>query len=74
MTEHWSQPLSTGSNADAAGSDADAPHTFLLPELAEAPSEVTATEKRHRCMLRCCFYQHKEQVSVQVTKQGRMRR
>lgn len=68
VTELWSQSLSTGSTADAAGSDADAPHTFLLP------SEVTATERRHMCMLRCCFYQHKEQVSVQVTKQGRMRR
>lgn len=59
VTQHWSQALGTGSNADAL-------HTCLLPE---APSEVTAAERRHRRMLRCCLYQHKEQGSVQVTKQ-----
>lgn len=66
VTKHWSQPLGTGTNAEAH-------HTCLLHELAEAPSEVTATERGHRCMLRCCFYQHKEQGSVQVTKQDKKR-
>lgn len=60
------KPLGTGTNADAL-------HTCLLHEPAEAPSEVTATERGHRCMLRCCFYQHKEQGSVQVTKQDKKR-
>lgn len=55
------------------GTNADALHTCLFHELAEAPSEVTVTERRHKCMLKCCFYQHEEERrSVQVTKQERM--